>query len=167
MPLFRGTFAQVLAVALGALIWAPEVLAQGLLPDMVFYGAIAIAPDRGLADPQTSIAVGNFHDVEAASDAARARCDAARDGEGADCVLVMQVRPAGWAPGQPLQLSAGAVEALRGEFRSAGRPRVFSISPGTGNFGIGGDEGAANLACAAPLCPSDRQEKWSQRRGIL
>ena len=195
MPLFRGTFAQVLAVALGALIWAPEVLAQdlpgrrdalrqvfeadapietvifpdpslsdaevqllsnavtqGLLPDMVFYGAIAIAPDRGLADPQTTIAVGNFHDVEAASDAARARCDVARDGEGADCVLVMQVRPAGWAPGQPLQLSVGAVEALRGEFRSAGRPRVFSISPGTGNFGIGGDEGAANLACGAADC---------------
>lgn len=129
-----------------------NAVTQGLLPDMVYYGAIAIAPDRGLADPQTTIAVGNFHDAEAASAAARSRCDAARDGEGAACVVVMQVRPAGWAEGAALQLSSGAVEALRGEFRGAGRPRVFSISPGTGNFGIGADDAAANLACGAADC---------------
>lgn len=122
-------------------------VAQGLLPDMLFYGSIAIAPDQGLSDPATTTAVGNFHDANAADAAALARCDDARDG-GAPCVIVLQVRPAGWAEGAPLQLSSGAAEALRSEFRRG----VFSISASTGNFGYGADQTEADAACNAPDC---------------
>jgi len=129
-----------------------SAIAQGLMPQMVFYGALAIAPDTGLADPQTTIAVGNFHDEESAASAALARCDAARAEDASPCVVVLIVRPAGWEPGAPLQLSSGAVEALRGEFRQADRPRVFAISDATGGYGIGPDVEAARAACGAADC---------------
>lgn len=129
-----------------------NAIGQGLLPAMEFYGALAIAPDAGLADPQTTTAVGNYHDAESAAAAALARCDAARDGEGAACVVVLEVRPAGWEAGAPLQLSAGAVAALRGDFRDLPRPRVFAISPMSGQFGSGADEAAALAACGAEDC---------------
>ena len=129
-----------------------NAIGQGLMPQMVFYGAIAIAPDAGLADPTTTTAVGNFHDAASADAAARANCDAAREAGTAECVTVLIVRPAGWQEGAPLQLSAAAAEALRGDFRQAARPRVLAISPATGQYGIGADAAAANAACGAGDC---------------
>ena len=125
---------------------------QGLMPQMVFYGALAIAPDSGLADPQTTVAVGNFHDEVSAATAALARCDAARAAETEPCVIVLIVRPEGWAPGATLQLSAGAVEALRTEFRRLDRPRVFATSNATGQFGFGASPAEAIAACQAADC---------------
>ncbi|MBF9032184.1 5-aminolevulic acid synthase [Rhodobacterales bacterium HKCCE3408] len=128
-----------------------NAVSQGLMPEMRYYGAIAIAPDRGLADPQTTTAVGNFHDADSASAAALARCNDARDEDEAECVLVLVVRPAGWSAGAPLQLSSGAAEALRRDFRG-GRPRYFAISPASGQFGMGGSESAANADCGYEDC---------------
>ena len=129
-----------------------NAVAQGLLPDMDFYGALAFAPDSGLADPNTTVAVGNFHDEASAAGAALARCNSARGGQGADCAVALIVRPAGWQEGAALQLSSGAAEALRRAFRQADRPRVFAISPATGQFGIGSDAAAANADCGAEDC---------------
>ncbi|MBF9036649.1 5-aminolevulic acid synthase [Rhodobacterales bacterium HKCCE2091] len=126
-------------------------ISQGLMPEMVYYGALAIAPDEGLANPDTTVAVGNYHDEDSASAAARARCDAARSG-GAPCVTVLIVRPAGWEAGAGLQLSQRASEALRTEYRRAGSPRFLSISQSTGQYGIGGSAEAANTACGAADC---------------
>lgn len=128
------------------------IIAQGVMPQMTFYGAIAIAPDEGLADPNTTTAVGNFHDTESATVAALDRCNAARDPENAECAIVLIVQPAEWEPGAPLQLSSGAAEALRVDFRRATRPRVFAISDATGQFGIGFDVDAAVAACGVADC---------------
>ena len=125
---------------------------QGLMPQMVFYGALAIAPDSGLADPQTTTAVGNFHDEVSAANAALARCDAARPEDAEPCTVVLIVRPEGWEPGSLLQLSAGAVEALRTEFRRLDRPRVFATSNATGGFGFGPNAEAALAACGMADC---------------
>ncbi|RMA41969.1 5-aminolevulic acid synthase [Rhodophyticola porphyridii] len=124
---------------------------EGLLPDMLYYGALAIAPDAGLANPATTAAVGNYHDEAAARDAALAQCEAGRE-EGADCVVVLVVRPRGWEPGAALQLSASASAVLRGDYRRADRPKVFAISPATGAWGIGDTETSANAACGQADC---------------
>lgn len=136
----------------GEITLLANAVTQGLMPDMVYYGAIAIAPDAGLANPQTTVAVGNFHDTDAAAGAAVAACNEARAGAGRPCVAVMLVRPAGWQEGQGLQLSAGAAEALRGEYRRAPQPRMMAISPATGRFGIGGGEETALAACGFEDC---------------
>lgn len=129
-----------------------NAIAQGLMPQMLFYGALAIAPDTGLADPQTTVAVGNFHDEVSAANAALDRCDAARDEEATPCVIVLVVRPAGWQPGATLQLSVQAAEALRSEFRRLSRPRIFATSLATGQYGMGEGLEAALSACGQPDC---------------
>lgn len=129
-----------------------NAVAQGLIPEMRFYGALAIAPDGGLADPQTTTAVGNFHDEDSASASALETCNAARPSDATPCTVVLIVRPAGWSAGAPLQLSAEAAEALRTDFRAASVPRVFATSASTGRFGIGPDQAAAVAACGAGDC---------------
>lgn len=129
-----------------------SAMSQGLMPEMRFYGALAIAPDRGLADPQTTSAVGSFHSEDGAVTAALTSCDGARDEDEAACVVVMIVRPQGWQPGAALQLSGAAAEALRTEFRRAARPRVFAISEVTGQYGIGATATEANVVCGAEDC---------------
>ncbi len=124
---------------------------QGLMPDMLYYGALAIAPDAGLANAGTTAAAGNFHDEESARAAALAECEEGRD-EGADCVVVMVVRPRGWEPGADVQLSASASAVLRGEYRQASRPKAFAISPSTGAWGIGGDRLSAEAVCGQEDC---------------
>ena len=126
-------------------------LDQGLLPDMAYYGALAIAPDAGLASQATTTAVGNFHDQAGADAAALNQCNAARS-DGRDCVVVLQVRPRRWEPGAAIELSAEATAALRGEYRRFGRPRVMAISRATGQFGIGPSVESAVLACGADDC---------------
>ncbi|QBY00582.1 5-aminolevulic acid synthase [Rhodophyticola sp. CCM32] len=128
------------------------VLSEGVLPDMLYYGALAIAPDAGLANPTTTIAVGNYHDEVSARTAALERCDAAREGQGAPCVVVLLVRPRGWEPGAALQLSASASAVLRGDYRRADAPKALAISPLSGAWGIGDSAEAANEACGQPDC---------------
>lgn len=128
-----------------------RLVSDNILPDMAYYGALAIAPDAGLANPETTVAVGNFHDEANARAAALERCEAARSG-GAPCAVVAVIRPEGWEPGRDLQLSSAATAGLWGELRTMARPRVMSISPATGNWGVGASAEAANAACGAPDC---------------
>lgn len=136
----------------GELQLLSNAVAQGLLPAMDYYGALAIAPDQGLADPATTTAVGNFHDADSADLAARSRCNAERPEDSAECVTVLIVRPLGWEAGAPLQLSSGASDALRREFRREGRPRYFAISDSTGQWGIGDTPLTSTAACGVTDC---------------
>ncbi len=117
-----------------------------------YYGALALAPDAGLASEFTALAA-NYHDEENARAAALAACEANRAGAGAPCIVALIIRPDGWEPGRPLQLSAQATAALQNEYRALPRrSRVLAISPSTGRWGVGEGAEAAIEACAAPDC---------------
>ncbi|MCU4653576.1 5-aminolevulic acid synthase [Roseibacterium sp. SDUM158016] len=117
-----------------------------------YYGALAIAPDAGLASELTALAA-NYHDEENARAAALAACEANREGRGAPCIVALVIRPEGWEPGRPLQLSSQATSALRSEYRALPRrSRVLAISPATGRWGVGEGREAALAACGASDC---------------
>jgi hypothetical protein len=148
--LFDARRAEVVIFPQGILS-APEadVLRRTAEANVPYYGAIAVSPSQGLAAEPTS-AAGNHHDVAAAGRAALEACDAKRPAGSRPCVIVAEVRPRGWAA-RPLQLSAGATETFRRDFRRGGE-RAFAISPSTGGFGVGSGPGAdasALAACAA------------------
>jgi hypothetical protein len=116
-----------------------------------YYGAMAIAPDAGLEAATTSLAA-NYHDEANARAAALAACESSRT-SGADCIVAMVIRPAGWQPGSALQLSTEAAAALRSDYRRlARRSRAMAISPGTGQWGVGAGREAAIAACGAADC---------------
>jgi hypothetical protein len=117
-----------------------------------YYGALALAPDAGLASEITALAA-NYHDEANARAAALAACEANRGGAGTPCIVALIIRPEGWEPGRPLQLSAQATAALQSEYRALPRrSRVLAISPGTGRWGVGEGAEAALEACGAPDC---------------
>jgi hypothetical protein len=116
-----------------------------------YYAAMAIAPAEGIAAATTSLAA-NYHDVDNARDAALSACESARSG-GSACVIVMEIRPQGWQDGRPLQLSAEATAALRGEYRRLSRSsRAMATSASTGQWGVGEGREAAIAACGAADC---------------
>lgn len=117
-----------------------------------YYGALAMAPDAGLASEITALAA-NYHDEDNARAAALAACEANRAGAGAPCIVALVIRPEGWEPGRPLQLSAQATAALQDEYRALPRwSRVLAISPGTGRWGVGEGREAALAACGVADC---------------
>lgn len=117
-----------------------------------YYGALAVAPDEGLASPVTALAA-NYHDEENASAAALAACEANRGEEGAPCIVALVIRPEGWEPGRGLQLSSEATAALREEYRALPRrSRALAISPSTGQWAVGESRAAAIASCDAPDC---------------
>lgn len=145
---------------------ADLAILEQLVATQKYYAAVAIAPDLGLLSEAT-IAAANYHDEDNARTAALAACDAARltaaglanaeeDADlseaGADCVVVLVIRPEGWEPGRGLQLNTDASAALRGDYRRMGRPRVMAISDSTGNWGMGADAAAARATCGATDC---------------
>lgn len=114
-----------------------------------YYGAVAMAPDEGLMS-EALVAAANFHDMPAARAAALAQCDARRSG-GRACVVVMEIRPAGWTQ-RPVQLNTDATRAFEDTWRRAGGERALAISRSSGQWGIGTGAGAtdaARAACAA------------------
>ncbi len=130
-----------------------KILGQ-VAKDQPYYGAIAVSPDEGLMSEAT-IAAANYHNIEAASVAALAGCDAARKGA-QPCVVVALVRPQGWEA-RPLQLSADATVAFNKDY--AGKNAALAVSAGTGTWGMAKGENAADAAvaaCAAKLTgPND------------
>ncbi|NPD21123.1 5-aminolevulic acid synthase [Alterinioella nitratireducens] len=121
-----------------------------LVETQAYYAAIAIAPEMGLASEAT-IAAANYHDEANARTAALAACNEART-SGPACLVVLVIRPEGWEPDRPLQLSTDATAALRGDFRRLGRNRVMAISETTGQWGIGSDLTEALAACGETDC---------------
>jgi hypothetical protein len=117
-----------------------------------YYGALAIAPDAGLASEVTALAA-NYHDEANARAAALAACEANRAGAGAPCFVALVIRPEGWEPGRSLQLSSQATQALNGEYRALPRRnRALAISPSTGQWAVSEGREAAIAACGAPDC---------------
>lgn len=106
-----------------------------------YYAAVAFAPAEGLMSEATVMAA-NHHSVAAARTAALAECDGRRSAAGR-CVIVMEVRPAGWQT-RDLQLSADATAAFGNAYPRGGEA-ALAISPATGLWGIGnGAEAAAD-----------------------
>lgn len=117
-----------------------------------YYGALALAPDAGLASEVTSLAA-NYHDEANARAAALAACEDKRDGHGAPCIIALVIRPEGWEAGRPLQLSSEATAALSDEYRALPRrSRALAISPSTGRWAVAEGRDAAVSACAAADC---------------
>jgi hypothetical protein len=117
-----------------------------------YYAALALAPDAGLASEVTALAA-NYHDEENARAAALAACEANRAGQGRPCIVGLVIRPAGWEPGRPLQLSAAATAALNDDYRALPRrSRAFAISPSTGRWGIGSGPAVAIVECGVADC---------------
>ncbi|MFW5881607.1 MAG: 5-aminolevulic acid synthase [Roseicyclus sp.] len=117
-----------------------------------YYAALALAPDAGLASEVTALAA-NHHDERNARAAALAACEANRAGQGRPCIVALVIRPEGWEPGRPLQLSAQATAALDDTYRALPRrARAFAISLSTGQWGAGADRAEAIAACGAADC---------------
>ncbi|MCE6952926.1 5-aminolevulic acid synthase [Cereibacter sphaeroides] len=116
-----------------------------VVSEQPYYGAIAVAPDEGLASEAT-VAAANHHTTEAASAAALAACEAKRKG-GRRCEIVGLIRPAGWSS-RELSLSSDATRGLREDYGTRGA-RALAISASTGRWGLGAGEGAAETAIAA------------------
>lgn len=116
-----------------------------VVAEQPYYGAVAVSPDEGLASEAT-VAAANHHDVTAASDAARAACEAKRKGK-RPCEIVAHIRPAGWEP-RPISLSADATKGLRDDYGTRGA-RALAVSALTGRWGLGKGEGAAGVALSA------------------
>ena len=110
----------------------------------LYYGAIAISPEKGLMF-ETTVAAANFHDVNAASVAALAGCNAAKPGK-KDCVVAALIRPKGWKD-KGLSLSSDATAGFKAEYQITGS--ALAISAGSGAWGIGADAGGAIAACEA------------------
>lgn len=117
-----------------------------------YYGALAMAPEAGLASEFTALAA-NYHDEDNARAAALEACEATRADEGTPCIIALVIRPDGWEAGRVLQLSAEATAALSNEYRALPRrSRVLAISPATGRWGVGEGREAAFEACGAEDC---------------
>jgi len=116
-----------------------------------YYAAVAFAPADGLMSEATVMAA-NHHTVEAARSAAMAECEERRSAAG-NCVIVMEVRPAGWVA-RDLQLSADATEAFGRDYPQRG-PAAFAVSASTGLWGLGQGEGAREQALAACASGTD------------
>jgi hypothetical protein len=124
-----------------------RAVADQLVRQVPYYGAIAISPDEGV-NALATVAAGNFHSREAAAAAAVAECNGKRAGGAAPCAVVAEVLPRGWEQ-RAFQLSAGATAAFRADYRRGRGEKAFAISDGSGGFGIGRGVGAATAALAA------------------
>lgn len=128
---------------------APEstALLQQVVQDYAYYAAVAIAPDEDILKSEATMLVANHHSAEAASAAALAGCDAARQG-GSACVVAAIVRPKGWEA-RALQLSVEGTLALDNDYGKKGE-RALATSAQTGFFALG--KGAGAQAAAIQAC---------------
>lgn len=117
---------------------------------VLYYGAIAASPKRGLAHKAT-VASSNHHSVEAADNAAINECNGLRGG-GAKCVVVAHILPKKYTT-QPLHLSASATAAFKKTYLRGGGPKALAISPDMGSYAVSKGEGAGTAALAA--CSAD------------
>lgn len=129
---------------------APEsaALLQQVVKDYAYYAAVAIAPDEDILKSEATMLVANHNSAEAASAAALAGCDKARNG-GAACVVAAIVRPKNWQA-RALQLSVEGTVALKNDYGKKGE-RAMATSAETGFFALAqgaGAQAAALKACA-------------------
>lgn len=119
-----------------------------------YYAAMALAPDHGLMHTATVLAA-NYHDVASARTAALRECDGLREG-GRGCVIVLEVRPAGWAA-RDVQMNADASAAFLGDYLTGSGARAMALSAQSGEWGLGRGANAAADAmaeCARAAAPA-------------
>lgn len=109
-----------------------------------YYAAIAMSPSEGLMS-NSLVAAANYHDVENARTVALEGCNERRESESESCVIVAEVRPKDYEP-RDLELSFGATEALRKDYRKGKGAKALAVSPSTGKFSVAKEEGAAEIA---------------------
>ena len=128
-----------------------DIATLGALPQaatLQYYGALAAPPSEGLQSEATRGAF-NYHSIAAARAAARAGCDAARDG-GTACAVVAEIVPRGYAPGRGFSLNQDATRAVTTRaFPRAGSDAAIAISRSTGAWGLGDGAAEAIARCAA------------------
>ncbi|SMX42802.1 hypothetical protein [Actibacterium lipolyticum] len=123
-----------------------DLLAQ-VSAQQPYYGAVALSPDEGLMSEAT-LAAANYHDVESASRAALAGCNAARQKGSKTCVIAAEIRPKGWKP-REIQLSRDATAGLRDEYKGGKGAKALAISPATGKWAYVNMDGPAAQAAVA------------------
>ena len=153
--LFRADRVEVARYSVAGLEPAHVAALTQIVQEQKYYGAVAIAPDQGILSEATVMAA-NYHSIPAARRAALADCNARRN-EGAECVIVMELRPAGFAP-RDLTMSADATEAFNRDYRRASGARALAISASTGQWGIGRGDSAAEEALAACAGPEGAED---------
>ncbi len=117
---------------------------------VLYYGAIAAAPEHGLAHKAT-VASANHHTTEAAAAAAIKECNGVRSG-GPKCVVVAHITPKKYVE-RALQLSTSATVAFKKTYLRGGGSKALAISPSTGGYAVAKGDGAAVAALAA--CTKD------------
>ncbi|WP_308917954.1 hypothetical protein [Jannaschia sp. LMIT008] len=117
--------------------------------DLKYYGAMAAAPGAGL-QAETTTGAFNYHSPARARAAALQGCEAKRRG-GAACVIVADVLPRGFRPGQALTLNQDASRAVNGRAlrRNGG---VLAASASTGAWALGPDAATARANCGQGDC---------------
>ena len=113
---------------------------------VLYYGAIAAAPEHGLTHKAT-VASANHHTTEAAAAAALKECNGLRGG-GPKCVVVAHITPKKYVA-RALQLSTSATVAFRKTYLRGGGAKALAISPSTGGYAVAKGDGAAGAALAA------------------
>ena len=129
-----------------------QILTQ-ILRDQRYYAAVAMAPDEGIMS-EALVAAANYHDVASARSAALEQCNARRSG-GQGCVVVMELRPAGWEA-RPLQLNVDATRAFADSYMRSRGSRALATSASSGQWGIGtgGNASAAAVAACGAMGPA-------------
>lgn len=117
-----------------------------ILRDQKYYAAVAMAPDEGIMS-EALIAAANYHDVGTARSAALDQCNARRTG-GRACVIIMELRPAGWQA-RDLQMNVDATEAFNDSYMRTRGSRAMAVSRSSGQWGIGTGRDASAGAVAA------------------
>ena len=110
---------------------------------VLYYGAIAASPKRGLAHKAT-VASANHHSIAAAEAQAIKECNALRGG-GPKCVVVAHILPRKFSE-QPLQLSTSATTAFKRTYLKGRGAKAMAISPSTGQYAIAKGDGANDAA---------------------
>jgi len=144
--LFRADRVDVLRHDLSGLGEQEVNVLTSVVQTQKYYAAVAYAPDLGIMAEPTVMSA-NYHSPEAAQAAALGGCNARRTG-GRDCVLALEVRPAGWEA-RALSLSADATADFEDSYRRARGSRAFAVSASSGQWGIGRGNTAAGDAIAA------------------
>ena len=142
--LFAPMKAEVEIMADAGLLKDQAIILKSVGAGQLYYGAIAISPEKGLMF-ETTVAAANYHEVAAASAAALAGCNAVKPGK-KDCVVAALIRPKGWTD-KGLSLSSDATAGFKADYQVSGS--ALAISAGSGAWGIAPDADGAIAACAA------------------
>lgn len=144
--LYRPDRAEVAIYPNPALDEQGRTILTQILRDQKYYAAVAMAPDEGIMS-EALVAAANYHDVGTARTAALEQCNARRSG-GRSCVIVMELRPAGWQA-RDLQMNVDATEAFNETYMRAQGSRAMAVSQSSGQWGIGTGRDAPAGAVAA------------------